>query len=45
MAAVRPCLAGSPGGPSRISAQPILMHVFRNKLASLLKSLLRPMNI
>lgn len=32
-------------GASPISVQPILMHVFRNKLASLLKSLLRPMNI
>lgn len=43
----RPLLSGPspPGGPNRISAQPILMHVFRNKLASLLKSLLWPMNI
>lgn len=39
-----PCLAFSRGA-SPISVQPILMHVFRNKLASLLKSLLWPMNI
>lgn len=32
-------------GGRGISAQPILTHVFRNKLASLLKSLLWPMNI
>lgn len=38
-------LSGPSPGASRISAQPILMHVFRNKLASLLKSLLWPMNI
>lgn len=36
---------GPSPGASRVSAQPILMHVFRNKLASLLKSLLWPMNI
>lgn len=45
MAAACNCLAPSHEGPGHISAQPILMHVFRNKLASLLKSLLWPMNI
>lgn len=40
-----PTLSGPSPGASHISVQPILMHVFRNKLASLLKSLLWPMNI
>lgn len=34
-----------PRGSRHVSLQPILMHVFRDKLASLLKSLLWPMNI
>lgn len=38
-----PSPRGGGGGP--ISAQPILTRVFLNKLASLLKSLLWPMNI
>lgn len=43
-ASPRSCLA-RPQGACRVSSRPILMHVFCNKLASLLKSLLWPMNI
>lgn len=48
MASKRPSSGLFPQGRGRgghVSAQPILTHVFRNKLASLLKSLLWPMNI